>query len=53
MVADEVVYGWAVHYFEDEWQVAAKRKAEAIAYAKNVRSLAERLHLGTTAIEGV
>ena len=26
---------------------------EAIAYAKNARSLAERLNLGTTAIEGV
>lgn len=43
MIADDVVYGWAVHYFEDEWrdeiererkrkeeeeERAAKRKAE-------------------------
>lgn len=27
MVEDCVVYGWAVHYFEDEWQAEAKKKA--------------------------
>lgn len=31
MVEDDVVYGWAVHYFEDEWQARAREKAEAQA----------------------
>lgn len=40
MVADDVVYGWSVHYFEDEWQADAKRKAKADA--KRAKSEAER-----------
>ena len=39
MIADEVVYGWAVHYFEDEWQAEIERdrkhKEEAKAIAEN------------------
>ena len=27
MVEDSVVYGWAVHYFEDEWESEVKKKA--------------------------
>lgn len=38
MIADDVVYGWAVHYFEDEWQTAAKRRAEAKAGADAAKS---------------
>ena len=28
MIEDEVVYGWAVHYFEDEWIAERERKAK-------------------------
>ena len=31
MVADDVVFGWAVHYYEDEWQHTLKVRAEAEA----------------------
>lgn len=34
MIADEVVYGWAVHYFEDEWQAEIEREAKAKAERK-------------------
>lgn len=45
MIADEVVYGWAVHYFEDEWRDEIerdrKREEERKANAKKAKRDAE------------
>ena len=44
MVEDVTVYGWAVHYFEDEWQADLKRKEKEAAKreADNAKREAER-----------
>lgn len=44
MVEDAVVYGWAVHYFEDEWQSDAKNKAveKAKSDAQKAKAEADR-----------
>lgn len=41
MVEDATVYGWAVHYFEDEWQADAKKKAAAKAKEAAAKAKAE------------
>ena len=45
MVEDSVVYGWAVHYFEDEWESEVKKKAadEAKRAEAKAKSEAERI----------
>ncbi|MGN0844169.1 MAG: hypothetical protein ACI4QT_02990 [Kiritimatiellia bacterium] len=40
MIADAVVYGWAVHYFEDEWRDELERDRKA---AEERKASAERL----------
>lgn len=40
MIADAVVYGWAVHYFEDEWQAEIEREKEE---KEKRKATAERL----------
>ena len=41
MVEDATVYGWAVHYFEDEWQADTKKKAAAKAKEAAAKAKAE------------
>ena len=45
MVEDSVVYGWAVHYFEDEWVSKMKKKAadEAKRAEEKAKREAERI----------
>lgn len=40
MIADAVVFGWAVHYFEDEWQAEIERDKKT---AEERKATAERL----------